>query len=332
MNKNDSGLPLLSLLIGSGVLLFLVFKPFLPLLALAAVGAVLLHGPYTRLTRLWRGSEVLSALSVVGLVLLFCVAPLLFLALQISQEAQRLYVSLGSHGVFYVQTVETALRQLLPGFTVNLQGFVSSALVFVANNLGSLLYQTLSLFFATFLLLLALFFFLRDGARLAASFSNMSPFGDAVTKRLVTSLYETTRSIVRGTLLIVIIRWVSMWALFWLFGIPNALLWGSVGAVLGAIPGLGTAFGFVGAVAYLYLAGSATAALLLALLGVGVVIAIDNVLTSYFFGKGLEVSPLFVLFSILGGIVFFGPLGFIFGPLVLSVFLSVVHAYDAPAH
>jgi predicted PurR-regulated permease PerM len=51
------------------------------------------------------------------------------------------------------------------------------------------------------------------------------------------------------------------------------------------------------------------------------------IITIAFFGKGLGVSSIFVLFSILGGIVFFGPLGFVLGPLVLSVFLSVVRVY-----
>jgi predicted PurR-regulated permease PerM len=70
----------------------------------------------------------------------------------------------------------------------------------------------------------------------------------------------------------------------------------------------------------------------LALYGIVTVILVDNILTSYFFGKGLEVSPIFVLFSILGGIFFFGPLGFILGPLVLSVFLSIVRVYDLVEH
>ena len=57
-------------------------------------------------------------------------------------------------------------------------------------------------------------------------------------------------------------------------------------------------------------------------------ILVDNILTSYFFGRGLSVSPIFVLFSILGGVIFFGPLGFILGPLVLSVFVSVVRVHS----
>jgi predicted PurR-regulated permease PerM len=59
---------------------------------------------------------------------------------------------------------------------------------------------------------------------------------------------------------------------------------------------------------------------------------VDNILTSHFFAKGLAVPSIFVLFAILGGIIFFGPLGFILGPLVLSVFLVVVRIYGPLEH
>jgi predicted PurR-regulated permease PerM len=224
--------------------------------------------------------------------------------------------------------VETPLRQVFPGFVFDLNAYIGNALTFISSNLGSLVYQTFSILFGTFLMLLALFFFLRDGRSLLASFAQISPFGKEVTSEILNKMYQTIKSVVQGTLFIVLIRWVCIWIGFWLFGIPNAILWSSVGGIIGAIPGLGTPFAFIGTVAYLYLQGDSLAAAGLALFGIATVILVDNILTSYFFGKGLEVSPIFVLFSILGGIVFFGPIGFILGPLVLSVFLSVIRVYS----
>jgi predicted PurR-regulated permease PerM len=177
-------------------------------------------------------------------------------------------------------------------------------------------------------MLLALFFFLRDGRSLLASFSKTSPFGKKVTNEILDSMYQTIQSVVRGTLFVVLIRWLCMGIVFSLFGIPNVIFWSSFGAIIGAIPGFGTAFAFIGAVIYLYLQGNIMGAIGMMILGSGAVVLVDNILTSYFFGRGLEVSSIFVLFSILGGIVLFGPIGFILGPLVLSVFLSIVRVYD----
>lgn len=332
MNKNKTeSISLLVLLIGISILLFFVFAPFLVVLSLAAVFAILLHSPYEKLTRFFGGWKSASALLTVGLTLLFFIVPLFFFGVQVFQEAQNLYNGMHGNEVQYMHIVQSSIenpvRNLFPGFVFDLNTYVGNALAFISNNLGSLLYQTLYIFFDTFLLLLALFFFLRDGRSLLAACVQASPFGKEVTNEILSKMYLTINSVMRGTLLVVLIRSVCIWIVFILFGIPNALLLGSVGGIVGAIPGLGTAFAFIAAAIYLYLQGAVLAAIGMALCGGIAIILVDNILTSYFFGKGLEVSSIFVLFSILGGLIFFGPLGFILGPLVLSVFLSVARVY-----
>ena len=327
-NEQLRNIPLLVLFSVASVFLFLVYRPFLSVLALAAVSAVMLHGFHERSTRLLRGRNVLSASLIVALVSIFFVVPIFFLGLRIFQEAQNLFVGIQGNGRFYIEMVRTVIegpvQRWAPGFTFDVHTAVGNAITFISNNLGALVYQTLSVVFGAFLMLLALFFFLRDGRALLASLVSISPFGRRMTDEILNTMYLTIRSVVRGTLCIVAIRSACMWMAFSLFGIPNAIFWSSLGGVLGAIPGLGTAFAFIGAAAYLYLEGHTMAALGLVLAGVFAVVLIDNILTSFFFGKGLAVSSIFVLFAILGGIAYFGPLGFILGPLTLSVFLSIV--------
>ncbi len=93
------------------------------------------------------------------------------------------------------------------------------------------------------------------------------------------------------------------------------------------IPGVGTPFVIVPACIYLLLYGSTLSAVLVAVFGLLLVLFIDNSLSTYFFGKGLDTPSIFILFSIIGGIIFFGPVGFIFGPIVLSLFISAVDMY-----
>ena len=324
-------LPLFVLFIGISILLFFVFAPFFTVLSLAAVFAVLLHQPYEKLARMLGGWQGTAALCTVILTLVLFIVPLFFIGAQIFQETQSIYAGAHDGGLQYVRTIQSAIeipiRQLFPGFVFDIHTYTGSVLSFISQNLGSLIYQTFSVLFGTFFMLLALFFFLRDGRGLLVSLAQASPLGKDVTNDLLKKMHQTVSSVMRGTLCIVLIRWLCIWVAFSLFGIPHAILWSSVGGIIGAIPGLGTPFAFIGAVAYLYLQGAILSAIGLALFGGAIVILVDNILTSYFFGKGLEVSPLFVLFSIIGGIIFFGPLGFILGPLVLSVFLSVIRDY-----
>ena len=334
-NKLESS-SFLVLFAGVSLLLFFVFAPFLTILALAIVFAVLLQKPYEKLTKACGGWKGLAASLTVGLMLVFFITPLFFLGGQIFQEAQNVYLSMYGNEAHYLlsvqQAVEGPIQHIFPGFTFNINTYVGNTLALISNNLGSLVYQTLSVLFEAFLMLLALFFFLRDGRSLLASFIQTSPLGEGITREIFDTMYRTIGAVMRGTFVNALIRWVCISIAFFLFGIPNAILWGGIGGIIGAIPGLGTPFSFIPAVIFAYLQGNIVAAIGLALSGIAVAIFVDNILTAYFFSKGFSVPSVFVLFSIFGGIVFFGPLGFILGPLVLSVFLSVVRVYGETAN
>ncbi len=320
---------------GVSALLFFVFAPFLQILALAAVCAVLSHPTYEYLAHRMHGWKSLAALMVVGLVLIFFIAPLFLLGSQIFHEAQGFYAGAQGNGPQYMQVIQTAIEQpiqrVFPGFSFDISSSVGNVISFISNNLGSIVSQTFYLTLETFLMLLAFFFFVRDGRQLLSAIAVASPLGKEETEEIFETMYQTIQSVIKGTLLVGLIRWVFIGVGFYAFHIPNAILWGSIGGIVGAIPGLGTPFVFVPAVAYLYLEGNMLGAFGLALFGIAVVALLDNMLMPYFFGRGIAVPPVFVLFSILGGIIFFGPLGFILGPLVLTVFLSVFHIYSTMA-
>lgn len=334
MDKNRLvNFSLAGLLILVSILLFFVYRPFLVILSLAAVFAVLLYPLYERAVRFSFGGKNVAAFGMVGLLLIFCIVPVFFLGIQIFQEAQNLYQGVQGNEEQYIQMlrslIENPIQQWFPGFTFDINAAVGNVLTLISINLESLVYQTFSVIFNTFFMLIALFFFLRDGRSLLASLAHRSLLGTEVTRDILNKMHQTIRSVVRGTLSIVLIRSLCIWIALTAFGIPNAPLLSSLGGIAGAIPGLGTAFAFVGAAAYLYLQGNQLGALGIALYGIIAIILVDNLLTSYFFGKGLDVSPVFVLFAILGGILFFGPLGFILGPLVLSIFLAVIRVYGS---
>ncbi len=312
------------------VLTFFVYKPFIPILILATVLSVLLHPLYTRIQMGIRERNT-SACIVVLIVLLFIVIPLLFIGMQIFRDAQNFFV-MGQHGqsveMLKVQTaLELPIQHFFPNFSFNISDYTDKLFSFISTNFAGLISQTAYILFQTFFLLFAFFFFLRDGETILQGIIELSPFEKEHTKEIVHAVHKTINSVIRGTLFVAIIRWILLTIAFYSFGISNSILWGSLAGIIGAIPGLGTLFGFAPAVAYLFLTGHIIPAIGLASAGVVIIFFIDNLLTTYFFGRGLDASPIFVLLSILGGIITFGPLGFIFGPLILSVFIAVIEMY-----
>jgi predicted PurR-regulated permease PerM len=330
-NKRLELIVLCTTFVGLSILTFFVFQPFLNILVLGIVLSVLFHPLYVKLLRTFHENKsfVAGLLVIVGLV--FIIIPILFFGLQILGQARTFFsltqVSQGE----YIQTIEQSItvlvRHAVPLFSFSISASIGKILSFLSDNLGVLLTQTTAIFFQIFFLLFTFFFFLRDGEKMLTAFVSLSPFEKEQNKEIINSVYRTITSVIRGTLFIGLIRFVLIITAFYFLGIPNPLLWGSVAGIIGALPGFGTLFGIVPAFLYLLFYGNFLFAIGMALFGILLIFFIDNLLSAYFFGKGLDVPSLFILFSILGGIIFFGPLGFIFGPITLSLFISVVDMY-----
>jgi predicted PurR-regulated permease PerM len=317
--------------VGLTILTFFVFHPFLRVLVLAAVLSVLFHPLYVRLIKIFGGGRSFVACLLVLVALVFLIIPILFFGWQIFGQAQNFFSLTQAGQGQYVQTlqqnIDLAVRHIIPSFSFNLSGYISKITAFVSGNLNGFLSQSAYIFFQIFFLLISFFFFLRDGEKMLSSFISLSPFGKEQNKEIIASVYRTITSVIRGTLFVGLIRFVLLAGAFYLFRIPDPLLWAGLGGIIGAVPGLGTPFVIVPMVLYLFLYGHALTAIGMGLFGILLIFFVDNMLSTYFFGKGLDVPAIFALFSILGGIIFFGPLGFIFGPIILSLFISAVDMY-----
>jgi predicted PurR-regulated permease PerM len=266
---------------------------------------------------------------IVGLV--FLIIPILFFGLQIFRQIEVLFSMIqnaqGNDIQNFGHAIESIVRHVLPNFSFNISVYTGAIINYLSNNISGLVAETASIFFQTFFLLFTLFFFLRDGETIASSLVSLSPFQKEESKEILESVHHAVTSVIRVTFVVGLIRMVIMTVGFYLFGIPNALLWGSLAGIIGAIPGLGTPFAIVPMALYFLFTGNVLGAVEVASFGVLIMFFIDNLLSTYFFGRGLDAPPIFIIFSIIGGILFFGPLGFIFGPIILSLCISAIDMY-----
>jgi len=320
-----------ALFIALSILVFFVFRPFLHILALAAILSVLFHPLYERLIKAFHGSRSLVACILVIVALVFLIIPVMFLGLQVFMQAQSFFSLTHADQGHYVQVVEETINAVaqyfVPSFSLDIPSLMSGMLAFISTNIGNILSGTAYIIFEIFFLLLAFFFFLRDGTKMLDSFISMSPFEKEQNKKVIDSTSRMITSVIRGTLFVGLIRMALIIVAFYLLGIPNALLWGSLAGIIAVIPGLGTFFAIIPACLYLLSSGAIFSAIVMAILGILLFFLVDNLLSTHFFGEHVHVQPPFILFSILGGVIFFGPLGFIFGPIILSLFLSMVNIY-----
>jgi len=130
-----------------------------------------------------------------------------------------------------------------------------------------------------------------------------------------------------GTLLIGILQGALAGIAFAIAGVPNAVFWGTVMAVLSIIPGVGSALVWVPASIILVAQGSFGAGIGLILFCVLVVGSIDNLLRPVLVGKHTDMHELMIFFGTLGGLFMFGMAGLLIGPLIASLFITIWEIY-----
>ncbi|MCA9738411.1 MAG: AI-2E family transporter, partial [Gemmatimonadetes bacterium] len=153
------------------------------------------------------------------------------------------------------------------------------------------------------------------------------PLSPEDENRLVERFVSVTRATLKGSMVIGILQGALAGVAFWLAGVQGAAFWGTVMVVLSVIPGVGAALVWIPAVLYLLAVGSVGAGIGLGIWCAVVVGTIDNFLRPKLVGRDTKMSDLLILLSTLGGIVFFGAVGFILGPIVAAVFVTVWDVY-----
>jgi predicted PurR-regulated permease PerM len=186
---------------------------------------------------------------------------------------------------------------------------------------------TLSLALHLFVLLYALYYFLVDGPEILRGVLSHIPLSNEQKDELMERFVSVTRATLRGSLFIGLIQGTMAGLAFWAAGVPGPALWGAVMIVFSILPAIGPAVIWVPAVIYLFIVGHAGAGIgLLAWCAVAVS-TVDNFLRPRLIGRDARMSDLLILLSTLGGIVLFGAVGFIVGPIVAALFVTVWHMY-----
>lgn len=329
---------LVVLLVGATILVTLIFAPFLKSLALAAVFAVVLQGLYGRVSNILGDWPSVAALLTVVISVFIILLPLVLIAVLVGNEARDLYLSLGE-GSGRSAIAELFLRAdelfsgTIPGLgefsrdiSANIDTYTKEGLQWITQHTGAIFSSISSLILSFFIFFIALYYLLRDGKRVRQTLIDLSPLGDKEDEGVFERLELTVNSIIKGNLSIAFVQGVLTGIGFTLFGVPNSILWGMVAAIAALIPGIGTALVFIPAIALLFFIGETPQAFGLLAWGMLAVGLIDNILGPKLVGKRMQLHPLLVLLSVLGGIMFFGPSGIFLGPLslsLLSVFLSI---------
>jgi predicted PurR-regulated permease PerM len=334
----------LLLVVAVSVLFLAVAWPFLEPLLLGALLAGLFHPLYRWITRLVGGRQSFGAvLTLLVLFILVLVPVSAFLgivvqqALSVSDQAiPWLRQHVGAASTFnlhdwLVQRFPT-LADYVPSQEQLLQQAgtaAKSAGTFLVTVLSRMTATTAALILNLFIMLYAMFFFFKDGQKILERIFYYLPLSDEDETRMLARFTSITRATIKGTVVIGIIQGALAGIAFWMAGIQGAAFWGTIMTILSIVPGIGAALVWVPAVIILFVNGQYVAATLLLAWCAAVVGTIDNFLRPALVGRDAKMPDLLILIGTLGGLFLFGPIGFIVGPIVCGLFLTVWDIYGA---
>jgi predicted PurR-regulated permease PerM len=321
------------LLLTATVLVASLFLPFLEVIVLSSIFGVVLTPLHRKITNFLGGRNGISAFIVVILFAVVIITPTIFLTMKVFEESKGIYSQLTNESeIDYIQKVtnviEKPIQKVNPDFSVNISQYAGASADWITGHLSTILSSVIGMFTGIILIFISLYFFLKDGEKFKNILIDLSPLKDKYDEEIFVRIKQTIHATVRGVLLVAVVQGILSGIGLWVFGIPNPTLWGSISAVASLVPGLGTAVVFIPAVAYMYIAGNIPFAIGLLLWGALIVGLVDNFLGPYLYSKGGDVHQLIMLFAVLGGLSAFGPIGFIFGPLIISLFFALIDIYQ----
>lgn len=309
---------------------FTIFLPYLGILAATAAFAVVFYPTFKRIHRIV-GYESLAAFLSVLVALVIILVPLGFFGMLAFEEARDLYFQItyggGDSAASFTQFIENKIYAMFPNANLDLEGYARQILERVVQNLGGIFAGLAQTLVAVLLGLIGFYYFLKDGDRLSKALIGLSPLPDEYDDEIAKKLSAAVNSVIKGTLIIATIQGVLTGIGLAVFGVPNPALWGSVAAIAALIPGVGTAIVLAPSIVYLFMFSSQTAAIGLLIWGIIAVGLIDNFLGPKLLGRGVSIHPFLILLAVLGGLEFFGALGFLLGPLVLSLLFALGQIY-----
>lgn len=315
-----------------------ILLPFWGMLLWSVIISVL-FAPLNRLIlKRWPGRCNLAALLTMLVVLLIVVLPFFAITAALVHEWTQFYAQLQSGevnpGRFWRQTFSSlpaSVRSVLDRLGMSnfdaLQSSLSTSLAqvgkFIASQAVGIGQNTFGFIAGLFLSTYLSFFLLRDGQTLTRRLRQGLPLTPLHQNALLDKFTTVLTATVKGSLLVALAQGALGGLAFWVLGVSGAILWAVLMAFLSLVPAVGAALVWLPVAIYFFMNGQVAHGAALVIWGVLVIGLVDNLLRPLLVGRETRMPDYVVLISTLGGISTFGIHGFVLGPLLAAMFMTV---------
>lgn len=335
--------PFLILLLGLVIIgCYLVFKPFLTEILVAAILVSIFYSPYLKLTKFLKGRQNLAALLMCLFLVLLIIIPTVRLVIYAGEESVHAYsqavIFFNNHSVNGVLQPSVLPDHILGVIDVSkyydnetFKNLFLDVLKKSSNWLLSgatiLVKGTTSFIVSLVIIIVTMFFFFVDGKKMLERLMYLSPLPNAYDREIFQKFRTVSYTTILSTLVTATAQGIIGAIGFAIVGFP-AFLAGIIVALLSLLPYLGSMIFYVPVGLYYLLVGQIWQGIFILLWGAVIIGNIDNIIRAYMIKGKAQVNPIFVVFSILGGVVLFGFWGVVLGPLIIAIAVTIFHIYE----
>lgn len=335
------GLLFVSAFVGFGYVLWSFVSDFI--LGLLAAG--LARPLYLRLVVKLKGREALAAAIVVLVVTVSIVLPATFLSVSLTQQATSAYTVVRDAGfsdsftrmVFGDHWLAENARELasIAGIEYTpanvkqaLRDLAGTVLSPLTEQLNAAISNVFAALYHFLIFLVVVYYGLVDGPKLKQKAFDLSPLPDDEEQMFIEKFQDVGRAILLGNGIGSLIQGVLGGFAMWIAGLPSAMFWGAVMTILAFLGLAGIAIVVIPAAGYLLFQGHVGTAISFFAFTMAQGLFVENVVKTKLIGEHVQMHNLLILLSLLGGITAFGLWGIVYGPLVVTLFLSAADLYE----
>jgi len=329
-----------AILIGVSVLTYFILQPFIVPFLIAAILVHLFSFINEALLKVTRNNKWLSSAVTCFIIALIILIPVIVVSSLVVREIQNIIIHFSQSPGNGERIVNNILDTVSAWPIIRLfdisniinEGSIITAVKSLSQNALFILqgaYQSVAhMFFVIFVTFFSMFYLFVDGKAFIKKIMGLSPMRDRYEDILIGKFNSISRATLKGTSLVAIVQGAMGGTLFWAAGVSSPVLLGILMTIASVIPSVGSALIWLPVGIIMILLGNITAGVIILLVGAFLISTVDNVIKPKLVGRDTQIHPLFVLFSTLGGIAFFGASGFVVGPIIMSLFIALWEIYS----
>jgi predicted PurR-regulated permease PerM len=312
---------------------------FVPLLV-AATLVVICYPMYKKLTKFLWHRPTLGALSSCFIIICCALVPAYAMGYVLANQGIHLYATAEPKIMEFLDKGENGpLGNILHSTkfdwlhksNLDLNSLIKQGVSAIAGAAATAVNKTSSsifgLLFSLVVIIFTMYFLFIDGAAFVSRLNYLVPLRQEYKERLFKKFLQTSRATVTAVLLIGIIQGTMSAITLLAFGIKSWMLWWMVMILLSMIPMVGSGFVVIPAAIIQITMGNVWQGIVMSIISLGIIANVDNFLRPYIVGRQAKMHILIIFFSTIGGLAVFGIMGVIVGPVIASMFVTLIDIY-----